>query len=526
MRPRRRALVLALLGLATALFSARPAGAEDWETIAKTVRDDLKSDRPETRLRAFSIAGNARNPKAVELLMTAVVDTVRRRAEIAKAQTEAQTALEKVLAEIDKANDLPATTPKDIAKYNTRMRRLQAERQAITNNQMKLAVEGMQSSAEIEAGLASLGVLIRSLSAEDAEAAVKRLEGAWFTKVAEERERYLTVIAMVPTVPRARERLKSVTGDPTELALLRALAVRGRGQPGDVDALPDLVALLDAPLDQWPTIEAAIDALRRMHQHGAIDPLIRFLGRKETGKLKRVAWRALKSLTGQAHGPFEEPWRDWWKDAERKFFMPDKPVDTVAQEGPEQGATFFGEPLASDRVVFVLDISKSMTELAHPGAAGARGTERRIDLLRREFASAMDQLGENGVFNIVLFGSGIVLFSADGVVPDAAAKARAKKFLDDAEPTGGTNIHDALEAAFRFATPKYPGERALYDTIVFLTDGTPTSGKVTTPEGILSAVRRWNFADVIALRVFGIGECDEDFLRPLAKQNKGTFNKR
>jgi hypothetical protein len=259
---------------------------------------------------------------------------------------------------------------------------------------------------------------------------------------------------------------------------------------------------------------------------GAIAPLIKFLGRKETGKLKRVAWRALKSLTGQAHGPYEEPWRDWWKDAEPKFFMPPRPVDTVMHDDSDKGGTFFGEPLATDRVLFVLDYSKSMTELADPGATGARATQRRIDLLRKEFAGAVDQLSEAGLFDIIVFGSGVVLFSAEGVVPDAPGKARAKKFLDEVEPTGGTNIHDALETAFRLATPKYPGDKAPYDTIVFLTDGTPTSGKLTAPTDILAAVRRWNYANVVALRVFGIGECDEDFLKALAEQNKGTFVKR
>jgi hypothetical protein len=153
------------------------------------------------------------------------------------------------------------------------MSRLQKERQAIVNDQMRLATEFQQASAEIEAGLSALGVLIRSLSPADGDAAVERLAAAWFTKGQEEdRDRFVTVIASTPTLPKAREQLRAVTVDEKQNSFLRALAVRGRGQPGDPEAIPDLVALLDAPLDQWPVIEAAIDGLRRIHRQGRSRP--------------------------------------------------------------------------------------------------------------------------------------------------------------------------------------------------------------------------------------------------------------
>jgi VWA domain-containing protein len=524
--PRRTGAALLLLG-ALLLAAPRAATADAFDALAKTVREELKSDLSETRLHGMSLAAGAKDPRAVELLVVAVGEAVNRRGAVAKAQVDAQTSLEEVLGKIEKANSEPTVTPQEIEKYNRKMRKYQNQRDEIYTAQRRLAVDSMRSAAEVETGVASLGALLKSLPPADGDAAVERLAGLWFAKAGpEERERFLSVLAAAATLPAARVRLRAFSMDATQHWFLRAIALRGRGQPGDAEALSDLTSLLGIEIAQWPVIEAAIDGLRRMHKQGAIAPLIEFLGRKDTGKLKRSAWKALRSLTGQTHGPYEGPWREWWKESEAKFFMPPRPVDTVAQEAADQGATFFGEPLASDRVFFVLDISKSMLDLAHPGAAGARGKERRIDVLRREFAGTVDQLGEVGLFNIVLFGSGLVTFSNAGVVPDAVSKARAKKFLEETEPVGGTNIHDALETAFRLATPKAAGDKAPYDTIVFLTDGTPTSGKLQEPDQILAAVARWNAANIIAIRVVGIGECDEAFLKKLAEQNKGTFSKR
>ena len=456
MRLSTRRTTAGLLVLATLLVAAPSAArADDFEGLAKSLREDLKSEKPETRLAALTRAGRAKDPRALDILVAAVGEAGARRGTVAKAQTVAQAALEDVLGKLEKASEDPSTTPKEIEKYNRRVRRLQTQRDEIFGNQRRLALDAMQASAEIEAGVASLGALLKSLAPADGDAAVERLAGLWFTKAGPEaREWFLTVLAAAATLPAARARLRAVSMDETQHPFLRATALRGRGQPGDAEALSDLTGLLGIGLEQWPVIEAAIDGLRRMHKQESIASLIQFLGRKDTGKLKRSAWRALRSLTGQTHGPFEQPWKDWWKGAERMFFMPPRPVDTVAQEAADQGATFFGEPLTSDRVIFVLDISKSMLELAHPGGAGVRGTERRIDVLRREFAGTIEQLGEVGNFNIILFGSGVVTFSSAGVVPDAGAKARAKKFLNEAEPVGGTNIHDALETAFRMANPK------------------------------------------------------------------------
>ena len=76
------------------------------------------------------------------------------------------------------------------------------------------------------------------------------------------------------------------------------------------------------------------------------------------------------------------------------------------------------------------------------------------------------------------------------------------------EPTGGTNIHDALETAFRAADTAADGKTNLvaYDTIFFMTDGTPTAGKLQKPAEILAAVREWNRTARIMIHSVAVGD--------------------
>ena len=65
------------------------------------------------------------------------------------------------------------------------------------------------------------------------------------------------------------------------------------------------------------------------------------------------------------------------------------------------------------------------------------------------------------------------------------------------------------------------------DTIYFMTDGTPTVGKLKKPEEILAAVREWNRTAHITIHAIGVGaECDAAFLKALADENGGVFVKR
>lgn len=138
-------------------------------------------------------------------------------------------------------------------------------------------------------------------------------------------------------------------------------------------------------------------------------------------------------------------------------------------------------------------------------------------------------LDEKKSFNMVFFGHRVVRWQGGMVPADKAALERAKRFETEVEPSGGTNIHDALETAFAMAGTAADGKNyaSAIDTIYFMTDGTPTAGKLVKPPEILAAVRGWNRTARITIHVIAVGDaCDASFLESLAAQNGGTFVRR
>ena len=93
-------------------------------------------------------------------------------------------------------------------------------------------------------------------------------------------------------------------------------------------------------------------------------------------------------------------------------------------------------------------------------------------------------------------------------------KAELASRVDKLTPTGGTNIHDALEEAFR--DPEL-------DTIYLLTDGAPGVGAITNVEELADEVQRWNRTrQVRQLHGISIGE-NSRLLQRLAKESGGTY---
>jgi Mg-chelatase subunit ChlD len=190
----------------------------------------------------------------------------------------------------------------------------------------------------------------------------------------------------------------------------------------------------------------------------------------------------------------------------------------------EGGITFYGIHILSDRVLFVLDVSGSMDQAARPGPEG-QGGEARIAVARREMAGAVNNLNDGDRFNLILFNHQVLLWQPGKMVESTETTRRqAARWGSEQPPTGGTNIHDALEAAFAMAL-RVTG-RPEVDTILFMTDGRPTAGKVQDPARILEEVRLWNRAARLKIHCVGVGEHDEAFLQALAEIGNGQYVKR
>jgi Ca-activated chloride channel family protein len=181
-------------------------------------------------------------------------------------------------------------------------------------------------------------------------------------------------------------------------------------------------------------------------------------------------------------------------------------------EGPEGGYFMLlasprfaapGERIVAKNVVLVLDSSGSMS-----GAkiAQAKAAARFI----------LNHLDKRDAFTLIDFDDGVTPFS-EGLVPASDdAVARALKFVDGIEDSGGTNINDALLAAL---SRMRDGERPGY--VLFMTDGLPTVGTTETAD-ILRKIQKGNERRS-RIFVFGVGDdVNTELLDRLSSDHRGA----
>jgi hypothetical protein len=177
-------------------------------------------------------------------------------------------------------------------------------------------------------------------------------------------------------------------------------------------------------------------------------------------------------------------------------------------------------------VVFVIDISHSMTHVSDPERPGYENDKynpARWNKTKREILSWVRNLPMESL-RLVLFHSEVFEFPESGGAYSMKGRDRDESVraievvLKDNEPTGQTNTLGALRQAY-----KYQGT----DTMVLFTDGYPvvdgrkTSDLIASVRGLVRQHRQ------IPVNVVGIGEYFErsfaDFLRDIASTTGGEF---
>ena len=222
--------------------------------------------------------------------------------------------------------------------------------------------------------------------------------------------------------------------------------------------------------------------------------------------------------------------------------------------GPEAGApseadperkgnptsSFYGIDTGSRRVLFVVDISKSMEDPAvarPPTASGPKDPfasplgNARIDVARWQLHRAVAALPKDAAFNIVVFSESYKSWQDSMVEASPAVKARAHAFIDGLKPNGVTNIADSLDEAFDLAgagpmavPPKGAAQGLAVDTVFLLSDGNPNRGRVSDLPVLLEDVLARNRAARLVFHAVGIGEvAGSEFLASLARRTGGLY---
>jgi len=161
------------------------------------------------------------------------------------------------------------------------------------------------------------------------------------------------------------------------------------------------------------------------------------------------------------------------------------------------------EVLAKD-LIFVVDTSGSMAE------------DEKIEKAKAALRFGINSLDARDRFNIVSFAGEEHLMSEGMISANVEGKREGLGFIDKMRATGGTNINDALLAAFKQVQP---GERP--KMVILITDGQPTVG-ITQAEKILSNASQ---ANKTTARLFTIGvgyDINTLLLDKLAGDNRGT----
>ena len=151
-------------------------------------------------------------------------------------------------------------------------------------------------------------------------------------------------------------------------------------------------------------------------------------------------------------------------------------------------------------VICVLDTSGSMSG-------------RKIEQAKQALRFVLDNLNDADRFNIIAFSTAINRY-ADSLQP-ARQRSQARRFIDDLQASGSTNINQALLEALKGLDPARP------TVLIFLTDGLPTVG-VTNPEQIIANVRQ-AAPKSVRLFAFGVGDdVNTVLLDTLAQQQRGA----
>jgi hypothetical protein len=328
---------------------------------------------------------------------------------------------------------------------------------------------------------------------------------------------------------------------------LRVMAATALGELGAKEAAGALIDLLGS--GDWSLRKAAAEALAKIRVKESIEPLLQRF-EKDKGLMTEVLYKALVAITGQDFRYDAKNWRRWWDRWGEGFVVPTEAELEVMKKKAAEAMKGYYDPnkkkyhkieTLSRKMVFVIDISASMKDKIvippnAPEKVRAEFPDRvKIEIAKKELIDLLATLPGNVHFNIITFAGRVKLWQ-DGLV-SASMRTAAIKYvsrLKAMEPPRGskksgsgeeqkTNTYGALMAAFGLQDVAVANwkARTKVDTIFLVTDGVPTTGKITEPPKLVDAITDLNRTRGVIIHVIVFGKEEAKKLMELATRNGG-----
>jgi len=294
------------------------------------------------------------------------------------------------------------------------------------------------------------------------------------------------------------------------------LAVDALGQRRPDGSFERLAKLKEQPAyaASYALRHAVVMAVARFDEQAAVEFLIAAIGESD-GQVKYEIARQLARLTGQNFGGKVSDWEEWWERNRATFQVvrtgqaPNAGTKAAVIPWDHDVPQFFGAPIFAKRIVFVIDISKSML-------SSVDGVTRLADA-EKELEAAIRKLPDDTWFEIIAYNDAEQAFRGRLVQATPHEKGRAVQFTYSLVADGKTDVYDTLTDALQVDP--------YLEAILFLSDGDPNVGTIVDRPTIVQMITQQNAGRRVSINTIGIDAqgASEDFLKQLAADNFGEF---
>ncbi|MFN3486575.1 MAG: HEAT repeat domain-containing protein, partial [Planctomycetota bacterium] len=229
------------------------------------------------------------------------------------------------------------------------------------------------------------------------------------------RARLIETLGRNRTATALRGILEILTTKPKDierLAATRALAALG-------EPAPEVAATLRESLtsEYWQVRVAAAEAAARLGLRNLTEALLESL-KDLRGRPAMDLNEALKKLTGVDKRGSYDAWKAWWERHRESFLAGTYRPEPLEQSGSAGTTTFYGIPVISTAVAFVLDVSGSMWQPASWKPSPEDGAppglrlagDLKIHVLQYELKKTLLKLPEGATVCLIFFDSNLHLY--------------------------------------------------------------------------------------------------------------------